>query len=110
MPNLRKFHFLSAATLGIFLSIHMLNHASALWGLETHIDFMTRARTLYRNPIFELLLVSLLLFQIASGLTMLFRIWRERSGFVGSLRLIISSLSRRSLRRLGLGYVWLRLS
>lgn len=81
-PGLRKLHLLSAMVLGLFLLLHIANHIAGLWGIESHIAFMDRARTIYRQPLLEMILIGLVGFQALSGITMLLKGWRSRTGLL----------------------------
>lgn len=83
---LRHLHRLSATLLAVYLALHLANHIVGLAGQEQHIRFMAGVRPLYRNVVVEPLLLALLLFQIGSGLTMVIRGWRARSGLVAWLQ------------------------
>lgn len=84
--RLRGLHFLSALAIGIFVAVHIGNHLYGLAGQQAHIDYMSYARTIYRNRIVEVLLLVLLAWQAASGLAMLSRGWKRRRGAVAWLQ------------------------
>lgn len=44
----------------------------SLWGPETHIEWMTALRKVYRNPLFESLLLLAVLAQVISGIKLYF--------------------------------------
>ncbi len=66
-------HGVSATLLVTFVLIHLLNHLLGAWSGSLHIAFMTAARVIYRSPLFETMLVIFLLFQMGSGLVLLWR-------------------------------------
>src|SRR5262249_52784737 len=75
--QLRVAHGISAALiLLIFLTWHLLNHASAFVSLELNQSMMTALRKWYRSGLVQPVLVTLMLFQLVSGV-MLF--WRHTS-------------------------------
>lgn len=80
--KLRPLHLLSATVVGLFLLMHLANHVAMFWGQEAHQRMMADLRPFYRNPVVEPALMLLLLWQLASGLTMILRSWRERRGLV----------------------------
>jgi hypothetical protein len=87
MPStLRGWHGLSALVVGIFLLVHMGNHVIGLAGQNFHIGYMTWARAFYRNPFVETCLLSLLAWQLGSGMTMVVRSWGSRRGGVAWLQ------------------------
>lgn len=69
----KRIHYFSGITLSVFIGIHLLNHLASLWGVEVHLQWMEHMRKLYRNPIIESILLAAVLFQIVTGLKLLFR-------------------------------------
>lgn len=86
MPSMRHWHRASAALLGLFVALHLLNHLAALAGVQSHIDVMQALRPFYRNALVEPLLLACAAFQAVSGLIMVIRGWRERAGRVAWLQ------------------------
>lgn len=84
--RLRGLHFLSALAIGLFLVVHLGNHLYGLAGQQAHVDYMGYARTIYRNRVVEVVLLALFAWQLASGLTMLVRRWKQRRGAVAWLQ------------------------
>lgn len=82
-PRLRVLHLASAMAVGLFLLLHIGNHIVGLAGQDAHIRAMAALRGIYRHPAVEYPLLALIAWQVASGLTMVARGWRQRSGFVG---------------------------
>jgi len=80
--KLRKLHALSAIAIAAFACLHLANHLVGLSGAAEHIAFMKAARTVYRFPVVELLLLGCVAFQLASGLTLVVRGWKERQGLI----------------------------
>jgi hypothetical protein len=78
--RLRTAHGLSALAIGLFLLVHMGNHLVGLSGQAAHQEYMAIARSFYRHPVFETLLLGLLAWQVASGLYMVIKGWRGRAG------------------------------
>lgn len=72
----RQLHRLSAMILSAFALLHLANHLVALAGAQTHINFMSFLREIYRTPLTEPLLLASVLIQVASGIRML---WRSRA-------------------------------
>ena len=65
-------HGITAATiLLIFLLWHIGNHVLAVWSLEKHKAIMDLLRLWYRSDLVQPILVALLLWQLASGLRLL---------------------------------------
>lgn len=79
---LRKLHRFSALVIIAYAFIHITNHLVGLAGIESHIEFMRKARWVYRQPTVESLLFLSVAFQVCSGLTLVIRGWRQRRGFI----------------------------
>jgi|SRR5690242_9211461 succinate dehydrogenase/fumarate reductase cytochrome b subunit len=85
---LRDLHRTSAAVIGVFAVVHIANHLVSLSGVPAHIAFMAAARSVYRELAVESLLLFCVAFQIASGLWLVLRGWRQRAGAVAWLQAI----------------------
>jgi hypothetical protein len=57
----------------IFLAWHLLNHASAVYSHELNRAMMNALRKWYRSELVQPLLVTLMLFQVVSGVTLFWR-------------------------------------
>lgn len=75
----RVAHGVSAAIILLFVAFHLSNHLMGLGGARLHALAMELGRTVYRFPVVEFALVAVLLFQVASGLTLALR-WSKRTG------------------------------
>ncbi len=84
--NLRALHRTSAFVITAFACLHISNHLAALAGVPSHIAFMEVARTIYRQPAVEGLLLLCVAFQICSGLWFVVRGWKQRTGAVAWLQ------------------------
>src|SRR4029077_21218926 len=71
--NWRVAHGISAALIACFVLFHLFNHLTGLIGPDTHAAVMKAGRTVYRASFVEPVLVTLLFFQIASGLLLFWR-------------------------------------
>jgi len=72
---LRVAHGISAlAIVGIFLALHIANHLTGLVGPSTYDAVMKIFRHVYRTEVLQPLLVTLFLFQIGTGL---YLVWRH---------------------------------
>ena len=72
---LRVAHGISALVIiGIFLALHITNHLTALVGPSTYDAVMKIFRHVYRTEVLQPLLVTLFLFQIGTGL---YLVWRH---------------------------------
>jgi hypothetical protein len=74
-------HGLSAAGISLFAAFHMTNHLAGLAGGQAHLTVMQSFRKVYRIPALELLLGTLILFQVLSGIYLLFRRKTARDRF-----------------------------
>ena len=79
---LHKYHRISAGFIGIFVFFHLINHLCILNGVQQHIEFMKAFRHFYRNPIGESILLMSVLFQVCSGV---YLVWSRRGRRVGFL-------------------------
>lgn len=68
----RKIHYLSGLTLTLFIGVHLINHFISILGPETHIEWMTALRKVYRNPWVEIVLLLAVFTQIVSGIKLYF--------------------------------------
>lgn len=69
---LRTAHGLSAgAIIVMFLAWHLANHVTATWSLETNKNVMDLLRVWYRSDIIQPILVALFVFQLLSGVRLL---------------------------------------
>lgn len=76
--TIKKIHNVSGLLIAIFVSFHLGNHISSIYGAKTHIEIMTSLRVYYRNPFIEFLLLTAVLIQIVSGFR-LFLIKRKQN-------------------------------
>ncbi|EJE8515947.1 hypothetical protein [Vibrio parahaemolyticus] len=72
-PMLRISHGISSLILITFIGAHLVNHLSANWGGDTHIELMEALRNYYRAPFVEVTLLAIFAFQVISGLILLSR-------------------------------------
>jgi len=70
---LKKYHRLSGLVMAAFLLLHISNHLFALGGPAWHISVMNFFRLIYRFPPIEILLLMCVIFQIASGIILIFK-------------------------------------
>ena len=72
MVQYKKLHYISGLTLSIFIGFHLLNHLFSLAGPEAHIELTERFRQVYRHPVAETVLLPAVLFQVITGVRLLF--------------------------------------
>lgn len=70
--TIKKFHRLSGIVIACFLLLHIGNHLFALGGSQLHIDVMNLFRYVYRFLPIEILLLMCVIFQIISGVKLVF--------------------------------------
>lgn len=73
----RKLHLFTGMALLIFIVSHLAIHLFALAGPAAHNSALKAVQQSYRNPIVEPVLVAALLFQVALGIRLALRRWRE---------------------------------
>lgn len=66
----KKLHYVSGLTISIFVGLHLFNHFCSILGTDKHIEIMTVLRFFYRNIFIETILLSAVLVQIISGLSL----------------------------------------
>lgn len=69
----KRVHYISGITLSAFIAFHLLNHLFALDGPEKHIAVMDNLRAVYRHPVIETVLLLAVLFQIVTGLRLVYK-------------------------------------
>lgn len=72
-----KIHRLSAVVLLIFISLHLINHISAVRSVEAHRMVMEAFRVIYRTPLIEPVLIFLVVVQSVTGGMQLRNTWRK---------------------------------
>jgi hypothetical protein len=70
----------------IFLAWHLLNHVSAVLSFELNEAMMTALRKWYRSELVQPVLVTLMLLQVASGVTLLWRATAAHSDLYRTLK------------------------
>lgn len=84
--SLRALHRSTAWVVLTFAALHVANHLAALVGISTHLAVMDALRTVYRQPVVEVLLLACVAFQVGSGLRLVVRGWKARAGLVAWLQ------------------------
>ena len=69
----KSLHYISGVTLSVFIAFHLLNHLFALDRPEKHIQVMDQFRLVYRHPVVETLLLLVVLFQIVTGIRLIYK-------------------------------------
>jgi succinate dehydrogenase hydrophobic anchor subunit len=82
MMTLRVFHRTTAIIVVIFVVAHLSNHLAALTSVDAHRRLMDQLRLVYRQPVIEVLLLVCVSLQAATGLRLVWRNWRARSGVI----------------------------
>ncbi|MGG2397816.1 hypothetical protein ACJRW5_12840 [Pseudomonas sp. SH1-B] len=78
-PALRVAHGVSGLLVTVFVAFHLFNHLFGLLGPELHAEVMDWGRTVYRSALIEPLLVVALLFQVTTGLRLVWQ-WSAAPG------------------------------
>jgi hypothetical protein len=68
----KKTHCFSGLFLAIFVAIHLVNHLFSLFSPSEHIELMNRLRVIYRQPVVESVLLFAVIFQMLTGIKMVF--------------------------------------
>jgi hypothetical protein len=71
--TLKKLHHLSGIVIASFFLLHLTNHLFALGGPSLHIAVMNLFRHVYRFPPVEILLLMCVVFQVISGVMLVFK-------------------------------------
>lgn len=71
--TLKKLHHVSGIVIASFLLLHLTNHLFALGGPALHIAVMNLFRHVYRFLPVEILLLICVVFQVISGVTLVFK-------------------------------------
>ena len=71
--TLKRLHHLSGIVIASFLLLHLTNHLFALGGPALHIAVMNLFRYVYRLLPVEILLLICVIFQLVSGVTLVFK-------------------------------------
>lgn len=67
---MKKVHYYSGLFISVFIALHFGNHLFALISPEKHMEIMEIVRLIYRNPLFEILLVGACITQIIAGISL----------------------------------------
>ncbi|MBL6447378.1 hypothetical protein JMN32_13750 [Fulvivirga sp. 29W222] len=70
---MKRIHYLSGITITVFIGLHLFNHVVGIFGADKHIEVMTVLRHFYRNLFAEIILLSAVLVQIISGISLFVR-------------------------------------
>lgn len=80
-----RIHYFSGLILSVFIAFHLVNQLFSLFGAETHIELMTLLRTVYRHIIVETILLFSVVFQVATGIRLVFN--RNKKSVVEKVQL-----------------------
>ena len=75
--NYKNLHRITGILISIFIVAHLFNHLMAWFGIQTHREIMEAFRTIYRQPLIEVVLVGAFLFQAYSGISLLFALKKK---------------------------------
>src|SRR6185503_9317527 len=74
---IKGIHYYTGLTLAIYIGTHLLNHLLILHSEAMHINFMQKARKVYRHPIVEGVLLTAVGLQMLSGLFLVTQKWTK---------------------------------
>lgn len=77
IAGLRIAHGVAGALILVYVLFHLANHLLGLFGPDVHAAVMKAGRLVYRSPVVEPILVTLMLFQVAAGARLAWR-WSSR--------------------------------
>lgn len=80
---MKSLHRITGIVVSVFIILHLGNHMSAIWGIETHISVMNTLRVIYRNPIVEVILISAFAFQSISGIRLFYILFKKKHKSIG---------------------------
>ncbi len=83
----KKIHYISGLVISIFIGLHLCNHFIGILGAEAHIAFMDSLRLIYRNVVFETILLFAISIQVISGLKLFLSKRKAANGFYGKLQI-----------------------
>lgn len=83
----KQLHFTSGIVLSIFISFHLFNHLISIVGIDEHLQFMNALRLVYRSIIVEVILLTAVLFQVTSGITLFWKKRKKAKGIFEKLQL-----------------------
>ena len=78
---MKKLHRTNAYLLLTFILLHLVNHLTLLFGVETHLAFMEAIRTIYRFLPVEILLYALFVSQMVLGIILIFKRGKPQDGW-----------------------------
>jgi hypothetical protein len=86
--SLKKLHHVSGIVIASFLLLHLANHLFALGGPALHIYVMNLFRHVYRFLPVEILLLMCVVFQVISGVTLVFKKGFSKQPFYVIIQLV----------------------
>jgi hypothetical protein len=88
LMSLRNFHRFFAVIAFAFIAIHLVNHLCMISSIQMHIDFMKAARTIYRMPGIEMVILLSIFLQVASGVLLVLKNRHESRNLVAKIQKI----------------------
>lgn len=85
---MKLIHYYSGIFIALFTGLHILNHLFILHSAERHIRFMTRARKIYRNRFVETLLLTAVLVQVITGITLVIEKWSKTEDYFEVIQIV----------------------
>ncbi len=88
---LGRLHRASALLLLAFAAAHVFNHLAAVDSLAAHVSVQNVLRTVYRQPVIEVLIVIAALSQVWTGWKLVSRARQQRTTAMGNLQILAGS-------------------
>jgi succinate dehydrogenase/fumarate reductase cytochrome b subunit len=70
--RIKQLHYISGLIITVFVGLHLFNHLSSIFGIETYMEVMDTLRLVYRNIVVESILLLAVVVQIISGIKLFF--------------------------------------
>ena len=84
---MKLIHYYTGLTLSVFIGFHLLNHLLILHSEALHIRFMKSARKIYRTRFVESLLLTAVLLQVISGITLVVMKWNKVENYFDRIQI-----------------------
>lgn len=85
---IKAIHYFTGLTVAFYVGVHLLNHLLILHSEAMHLNFMRKARKVYRHPVVEGVLFTALVVQILSGIFLVTQKWPKAEDWFDWLHMI----------------------
>lgn len=76
---MKNLHKISGIIVSVFITMHLLGHSMAWFGIAKHQELLVLFRKIYYIPIIEILLVLVFSFQSISGIILFFKLRKRQN-------------------------------